>query len=348
MTKKKVLLVVVAVILGVIVVDGIVHLVWHIASAYQLSRKQENLDFRVDRQVIWNDPGSVSNLNFRWGPGGPHGTPAPPFDFLEEHTTGSSPSVSVKDAKGRTWRVKWGEEVHAETFATRLAWAAGYFADTTYFVPEGKILHTRNLQRAAGLIDENQNFSDARFELDEKKVVKRFDEYSWAWDHNPFVGTPELNGLKIMMMLTSNWDNKDSRDVSRGSNTAIFYYEMKKRRMEARYMVTDWGGSMGKWGSNIMTRGKWDCDGFLSQTPDFVLGVEKGMVLWCYAGQRTEDTTIGISVKDAAWLYRYVGSITDAQLEDGLRASGATDYETGIFVRALRNRIDQLKRVAGM
>jgi hypothetical protein len=70
-------------------------------------------------------------------------------------------------------------------------------------------------------ISTDGSFRDARFELDEPHVVKHFDEHSWAWNDNPFVGTRELNGLKIVMMLLSNWDNKDVRDVARGSNTAI-------------------------------------------------------------------------------------------------------------------------------
>ena len=27
---------------------------------------------------------------------------------------------------------------------------------------------------------------------------------------------------------------------------------------EARYLITDWGGAMGKWGSNIVSRDRWD------------------------------------------------------------------------------------------
>ena len=57
-------------------------------------------------------------------------------------------------------------------------------------------------------------------------MVKHFDAHGWAWHDNPFVGTHELNGLKILMMLVSNWDNKDVRDVARGSNTAIFEYPL--------------------------------------------------------------------------------------------------------------------------
>ena len=35
------------------------------------------------------------------------------------------------------------------------------------------------------------------------------DGVSWRWDDNPFVGTNELAGLKLMVMLLGNWDNKD-------------------------------------------------------------------------------------------------------------------------------------------
>jgi len=35
---------------------------------------------------------------------------------------------------------------------------------------------------------------DARFELDERGVVKHFDAHGWAWDDNPFVGTERREG----------------------------------------------------------------------------------------------------------------------------------------------------------
>src|SRR4029079_1520754 len=129
--------------------------------------------------------------------------------FVEEHFDGSQPCVSVRDARRRTWRVKWGSEVQCETLATRLAWAAGYFVETTYFVREGRIDGAANLQRAGQCVDAAGAFRDARFELDEHGVVKHFDEHGWAWNDNPFVGTRELNGLKVVMMWVSNWDAKD-------------------------------------------------------------------------------------------------------------------------------------------
>src|SRR5574341_1488208 len=115
--------------------------------------------------------------------------------------------------------------------------------------------------------------------------LKHFDAHSWAWNDNPFVGTRELNGLKILMMLLSNWDNKDVRDVHRGSNTAIFEYPIdsiatssKSRSrsgpsaatVEARYLIIDWGAALGAWGNNVVQRGRWDAKAYAEQSEIFV------------------------------------------------------------------------------
>jgi hypothetical protein len=332
-------------ILGFQIVYALVKIIWRLTSEYRRRIKNEPPNLRVDREVIWRDPGNVSSLNFNDGPGGTDGAPQPPYRFLEEHGTGSNPCVSVQDAKGRNWRIKWGDEVRSESFATRFAWAVGYFVETAYFVPEGFIEGATDLQRARQVMNEHQQFRDARFELDEQGIIKRFDEHSWAWNENPFIGTKELNGLKILVMLLSNWDNKDVRDVARGSNTAIFYYKLPEGMIEARYLIHDWGASMGKWG-DIMQRGKWDSQGFANESVNFVKGVVNGIVQWGYTGQRTEDAAQSISVDDVAWIYQYLGKITDQQIEVGLRASGANEDEILKFVPALRMRIDKLREIA--
>ena len=59
-------------------------------------------------------------------------------------------------------------------------------------------------------------------------------------DSTPFIGTPELGGLKILMMLLSDWDNKDARDAEkRGTNTAIYQHANLMY-----YFIDDWGGAM--------------------------------------------------------------------------------------------------------
>ena len=329
---------------GAVVVFVCLHVIWRAVGAYRINRAGPR-PLGSGRHVIWRDPGPVQELDLRNGPGAARGAPVSPFRFLEEHQSGSQPCVSVMDAAGRRWRVKWGPEVRSENAAVRIAWACGYFTEVTYFIAAGTIDGVPDLQRARACIAENGAFTEARFELDDPAVRKMFEEHSWAWDDNPFVGSPQLNGLKVVVMLLSNWDTKDRRDVARGSNTAIFDCRTSRWRRESRYLITDWGGSMGRWGGNIVTRGRWDPEGFEAQTPEFVARVDGNLVYFGYVGQRTADVAHNISPSDVRWLYRYLGRITDVQMREGLLASGATDEEADRFARALRDRIGQLGRV---
>ena len=347
MDPARIVLYALASLAGVIVTAASVRLIWLAIGIYRIRRAGPR-PLSASAHVLWRDPGDVASRDLRHGPGGESGAPAPPFRFLEEHLTGTQPCVSVRDARGRRWRVKWGAEVRSENFAVRLVWACGYFAETTYFLASGKIEGAPPLQRARDCIGEDCGFVDARFELDDPAVRKLFEEHSWAWNDNPFVGTRELQGLKILVMLLSDWDTKDRRDVARGSNTAIFEHRTGRWRREARYLISDWGGSMGRWGSNIVTRGNWDPDGFAAQTPDFVVAVDEGAVRFGYAGQRTADVAAGISVDDVRWLYERIGKLTDSQLRSGLAASGASDGEIETFTNALRERIVQLGRAGGV
>lgn len=292
--------------------------------------------------IIWKQPNRVRELDFVGGPGGRANAPKPPFKFLEENTGGSNPKVDIQDATGRKWAVKWGSEVNSEVFASRIAWAAGYFVEPAYFIASGKIVGVdpSSLNRAKKYIGTDGSFTDARFELRDKSISKKYkDEESWAWNNNPFVGTKELAGLKIVLMLVSNWDSKDVRDAGRGSNTAVYVVGD-----EAQYLFTDWGGSMGKWGG-VFSREKWDAKGFASQSKDFIKGVKNGYVEWGYKGQRTDDVTSNITVADVQWITHFLGRITDDQLRDGLRASGASQEEITIFTRAIRDRITQLQNL---
>jgi hypothetical protein len=340
MSLESTLLWSLVVIGGVIAGTYVVHGIWQARGAWRIRRAGPR-PLRAAGHVLWRDPGDVTRLDLAAGPGGPGGHPVPPFRFLEEHLTGSQPCVSVIDGRGRCWRAKWGDEVNSETFAVRLVWACGYFAETTYLIDEGVIEGAENLQRANACLDEQCRFKAARFELDDPAVKKLFEEHSWAWNDNPFVGSRELQGLKILVMLLSNWDTKDRRDVARGSNTAIFEHPTPQGR-EARYLVTDWGGSMGRWGTNVMTRGRWDAAAFAAQTPQFVSGIEDGVVKFGYSGQRTEDVASAVSPEDVQWVCQYLGRITRGQMVDALTAAGATGAELIQFEAAIRDRIDQL------
>ena len=314
------------------------------AASSNLAFQKKDKPVVPGKPIIWSDPGAVETLDFVGGIGGREQSPKPPFTFLEESESGSNPKVRVTDANGVQWTAKFGSEVNAETFATRIAWACGYFVEPAYFVASGKIEKLGPLSRAKKVIQSDGSFTDARFERRRDKGVRKLEEeQSWSWVSNSFVGSKEINGLKVVMMLTSNWDNKDVRDVKRGSNTAIFQTPTDAG-VEDRYIVTDWGGSMGKWGK-YFSREKWDCKGYSSQTKDFVKGVNGGLVEFGYSGQHSEGFKTDIKTTDVQWLMNYLGRITDAQLREGLQASGATPDEVSCFISSIRNRIDQLKTV---
>jgi hypothetical protein len=147
-------------------------------------------------------------------------------------------------------------------------------------------------------------------------------------------------------MLTSNWDDKDARNVELGSNTAIQEYRQSNGIVQYRYLITDWGGTFGKVGLPGIVRNKWDCAGYTEQTAEFVRGMqEDGTIEWGYVGTNSEVRQ-GITRGDVRWLLRYLGRISDRQLDAALRASGATQKETHCFRSAVRRRIEALKEVS--
>ena len=332
-----------------LIAAGSVAIVWTLQLVRRLHgvwriRRAGPRPLLATRHRIWRDIHTEEANDLRYGPGGRASVPEPPFEFVEELTTGSHPSVAVRDARKRLWRVKWGYEAKPESFCVRFAAACGYFAEVTHYVASGRIDFVTNLSRARPLVGEDGSFTDARFELEDRSVRMLFDEHSWAWHDNPFVGTRQLDGLKIVVMLLSNWDSKDRRDVSRGSNTAIFEYPVSRFASEARYLITDWGGAMGKWGTTVVSRGRWDVAGFEAQTPGFVAAVHDGVVDFGYQGQRSEIGR-GIPVAHVQWFYRKAQRITETALRTGLLASGATEEEATRFARALMTRIEALGRV---
>src|SRR5579884_596615 len=296
------------------------------------------------RPFLWQDPGAVENFDFTNGPHGPDFAPKPPFRFVIEDLRGTSPKVFVTDAAGRTWRVKGGLEVRSEAFCTRLASAVGYYGEPTYFIPSGRIAGIAALKRASGFIQNDGSFtyaSFARFEPGSRFL----DDGSWTWSRNPFNGTPQLNGLKILVMLVSDWDNKDATNTIRGSNVGIL--ERKNAAgADWIYFVDDWGQSLGRWGASYNETSTFDCGSFLSKTGQFVTSASEAGIQFGYRGQHQRDFSDSIHRSDAAWLMRFLGRVTDNQLRAGLRASGAAPDEVACFVTALRARIDQLAQTS--
>jgi len=273
--------------------------------------------------VLWRAPNDISRRDLYWGPGGKAAQPdLSRVTLIKKEPGGYSTKYRVRDGSGREWVVKLGKEAKGETAASRLVWATGYFADANYLVPRVYI---------EGL---NKTLENVRFGA-RPKEVKRID--GWPWKGNPFVGTRQYQGLKVMMALLNNWDIKDS------NNKVAVTRNQKIADNELRYFVSDLGGSFGKV-SHIPR--------FLQFRPDrdnpkayartrLVNGVKDGRVDLHFrskSGKMFKD----ISVGDVQWISGWLSRLSDRQIEDAFRAANYKPEEVRMMTQAVRRRINEL------
>ncbi len=305
--------------------------------------------------VLWRDPGDVSRRDLRHGPGSPALAPKAPFTFVEEDKGGESPKFKVRDARGVEWSVKLGPEAQAETVATRLVWAVGYFAEEAYYFDEVKLENIPRLSRGREYVV-GRTVRGARFEPRRENVEEGPE---WSWRDSPFEGSREMSGLKVLMILLNNFD-------ARKGNNRIVFTETGAGR-EARYVVADLGATLGRAGGLGGKRVKNDLDAFLSTK--FVRGVdgEDGVVEFdfdtrprglghlsvlnpkYYRGEVKKEAAMrGISVEHARWIGSLLSQLTDEQLRTAFRAAKYDEATTEGYVRALRERINQLVNLRGV
>jgi hypothetical protein len=301
--------------------------------------------------VLWINPGNISQRNLTYGPGAANLMPAPPFVFIEEDKGGESPKFDVRDARGIQWSVKLGPEAQAETVATRLLWAVGYFAEEAYYLPQAHIQNLPRLSRGRDYVTADNLVVGARFEPRRTKVQRGS---NWDWNDNPFRGTRQLSGLKVLMILLNNYD-------ARKANNRILYSRINGRRV-ARYYVTDLGATLGRSGGLGGKRSKNNLQDFLSTK--FVMGVDDGAVEFDYDTRPTklghlsivhypyyrgevkkEQAMRGIPVAHARWIGSLLSQIKEQQLRDAFRAADYSADTAEAYVRTLRERINQLTRL---
>ena len=291
--------------------------------------------------VIWRDPGDISSLNMIYGIGGAADAPDPNavYTFVEEDMNGTSPKVKVKDAQGVEWKLKMGAEPQAETAATRLLWAAGYFVDEDYYALEVKVGGLPKLKRG-GKFEGDGVLYGVRLE---RKIKGQKNVGTWDWFQNPFLNTREFNGLRVMMSLLNNWDLK------RINNSV---YEVDG---ETRYVVSDVGATFGKTGGP-MTRSKSDLKGYENSKfiekekggfIDFVLHSRPPLIAAFDVSNyetraRMEKVTQHIPHDDARWLGERLSHLSDEQIRDCFRAGGYTSEEVEEYTQVIKERIAAL------
>jgi hypothetical protein len=290
------------------------------------------------RPVLWREPVDIESRDLFYGSGGRAGAPDPsaPFTFVRHSKSGTQKKVIVEDNRGREWTVKFGPEARPETTATRIVWAAGYHTDQDYFVPYARIVGEENIEAR-----------DVRFE-------RRDDGYeevgTWSWKENPFVGTRELDGLKVLMALLKNWDLKSA-------NNEIL--APKKKPGPRIYFVSDLGATFGHTGTFLhsfpifsklpatkgFSRGKAKGNPYAFSGEGFIKEVRGGRVYFYALRSSMRSKVDGAPVATARWMGALLGRLSDKQLADAFRAGGFDNAETALYVSILRGRIMELQRL---
>src|ERR1700735_557082 len=107
---------------------------------------------------------------------------------------GTQPKFDDPDSDGVKWKIKLGAEARPETVASRFVWAVGYHTDEDYFLSEVQVLGLpARVHRGQKLIGEGGVMHNVRLKREEGE--KKLD--AWRWRDNPFVGTRELDGLRV-------------------------------------------------------------------------------------------------------------------------------------------------------
>jgi hypothetical protein len=293
--------------------------------------------------VIWHETVDVPQLNLIYGAGGKEDAPKPgaKYKFRKEDENGTSPKFDVEDDAGVHWRVKLGPEPRAETAATRLLFAAGYFVDEDYYIEELPVDGLPKLHRGGeSFVTDGGVVHGARLERRTKEVKKLG---TWEWSKNPFVDSREFNGLRVMMALVNNWDLKTV-------NNSI--YQMEDQTV---YAVTDVGATFGKTG-NTASRSKSNLKDFEKSKfiekvkPDYVDFVLHSKPIFITAvdipnyheRSSMEAITKHIPRADAKWLGQRLSQLRPEQIRDCFRAGGYSQDEVERYSQVIQDRIAEL------
>lgn len=243
-----------------------------------------------------------------------------------------------------------GAEARPETAASRLLWAAGYFANEDYFLPDLQVEDMRPLKRGRQLVRPDGTMTNVRlkrFLKGEKKVG------NWRWHSNPFVGTREFNGLRVMMALMNSWDLKDE-------NNSIYEDKEEGSNPQFHYLVSDLGASFGTTGLSYPdSSSKGNLPAYASsrfikrvrgQYVDFNVPTRPN--LWHLVNpkefiMRLRLEWIGrhIPIADARWTGQLLSHLTREQIRQAFQAAGYSPEEVEGFTDVVEKRISDLNKL---
>ena len=293
--------------------------------------------------VLWREPADIGTRDLFYGSGGKAHVPEGTVTFVKEDLDGTNPKFVVTDRDGQKWKVKLGLEARPETTASRIVWAAGYYTNEDYFVPELQVRGLpAKLHRGQELIEPNGVVRNVRLKRESKEEKKIG---NWRWRHDAFSGTRELNGLRVVMAVINNWDLKDE-------NNAI--YEVDGKRI---YMISDLGASFGAAGRTWpREKSKDNLEAYrqskfirrvTASTLDFQVPARPRYVYLVNPKEylsRVHLEYIGkaVPLEDARWMGRLLARLSPQQVREAFRAGGYSPDEANAFTDLVERRIAQL------
>ena len=277
---------------------------------------------------LWHEPADLGDRDLYAGPWGPSLAPDPRarYTLVERKHSGINPGMTVVDPSGREWSVKQGSEDgyasegQIEVVLSRVLSAVGYHQPPIYYLPSFTLVDDWGAHVERG----------GRFRLKTKALKDRGE---WSWQQNPFVGTPEYQGL-LVILLTFN-----STDLKNSNNTR--YDRVTDEGVVSWFVVRDLGSALGSTGRLAPARG--DVDVF--ERDRLIAGVRDGFVEFGYHGWHQELVRKRITPRDVAWANRLLSRLTARQWADAFRAGGYSAATSARFIGAIQRRMQEGQRI---
>jgi hypothetical protein len=288
-----------------------------LASAQKKSKKT----IPQGKRIMWEKI-NIGQRDTFFGPGGRQMQPdLSRITFIKEETGGHNKKYRIKDGAGRVWVAKLGREAQPETAAVRLLWALGYKTEINYLVP-------------TITIPGKGTFKNVRLEARPENIERLG---NWDWRKNPFTGTNELQGLKIMMVLMKNWDIIEINNNILGT--------IGKSGQELHYIVGDLGRTFGRLGNNnfpiIYRLGRTTGRPRHYAKSILIRDVENNRLELSYKG-KLRDIFKNVTVSQGRWLADLLLQLNDRQIEDAFRAANYSASDIDIYKRAVKAKIIEL------
>ena len=293
---------------------GIFALLFAVSFLAGIAAAQDKVATVPSDVIIW-EPVDIKSRDLFRGPTSEGIVPAlEKVEFIGRQPGGNNLKFRLKDANGREWVAKVADESQAEVAATRLLWALGYRTEIDQIV--------KRMQ-----IEKVGSYKNARFEA-RPETIKRGER--WSWTNNPYAGTKEFDGLRLMMAFINNWDLKDENNILITENGKTYM------------VVSDLGSSFGKPADKSKSR-----TGRSVNKPEhfaeagFIKSVDNGVLVLDYRGMG-EDYLKGIKVENARWLADLLLQLSDKQISDAFRAANYSAEDVALLTTAVKDRIAQL------